>query len=88
MISGFPVGNELDNKNGNRAEQQDVYKAALVQEELEKEPGDEEYCTNHPHDEFLLMALGNCPNALFADRFVSHWYRHQGATGNKKAHWF
>jgi hypothetical protein len=87
VISGFPVGNELDNKNGNRAEQQDVDKAALVQEELENEPDDEEYCTNHMLNSFL-MALRNCPNALFADRFVSHWYRHQGATGNKKAHWF
>jgi len=54
VISGFPVGNELDNKNGNRAEQQDVDKAALVQEELENEPDDEEYCTNHPHVEFLF----------------------------------
>ena len=42
MKSGFPVGNELNNENGNRAEQQDVDKAALVQEELENEPDNEE----------------------------------------------
>ena len=53
MIPGFPIGNKLHDKNGNRAEQQDVDKPALVQEEFQDNPDDEEYCANCPHFEFL-----------------------------------
>jgi hypothetical protein len=52
MIPGFAIGNKLHNKNGNRAEQQDVDKPALVQEEFQDNPDDEEYCANCPHFEF------------------------------------
>ena len=52
MIPGFAIGNKLDNKNGNRAEQQDVDKPAFVQEEFEDNPDDEEYGANCPHFEF------------------------------------
>lgn len=41
MIAGFPIGNKLHHKNGNSAEQQDVDKPALVQEELEDNPDNE-----------------------------------------------
>ena len=53
MIPGFAIGNKLHDKNGNRAEQQDVDKPAFVQEEFQDNPDDEEYCANCPHFEFL-----------------------------------
>ncbi len=42
MIPSLAVGNKLHDKNRNRAKQQDVDKAALVQNELKDEPGYEE----------------------------------------------
>lgn len=41
MIPGFAIGNKLHNEDRNRAEQQDVDKPALVQEEFEDNPDDE-----------------------------------------------
>lgn len=41
LVPGFAIGNELHDKNGNRAEQQDVDKTALVQQEFEDNPDDE-----------------------------------------------
>ena len=41
MIAGFAIGNKLHDKNGNRAEQQDVDKPALVQKEFQDNPNDE-----------------------------------------------
>jgi hypothetical protein len=41
MITGLAVGKKLDNKNRNRAKQQDVNKPALVQEKFKDNPDDE-----------------------------------------------
>jgi hypothetical protein len=53
MISSLAIGNELHNKNRNRAKQPNVDKPAFVQEELKHDPDDEEYCANCPHFAFL-----------------------------------
>ena len=49
MITSLAVGNKLHDKNRNRAQQQDMDKAALVQKELKDKPKDEKYSANRPH---------------------------------------
>ena len=53
MITGLAVGKKLNNKNRNRAEQQDVDEPTLVQKKFKDNPNDEKYGTNCPHSKFL-----------------------------------
>ena len=86
MIPGFAIGNKLHDKNGNSAEQQDVDKAALVQEEFQDHPDNEEYCANCPHFEFPLIILRSRTHARATRTFVWEYRRDCRSAGNKKAH--
>jgi hypothetical protein len=49
VISRLAVGYELDNCNGNCAEQEDVNEAPFMQDKLQNEPNEQKYSTSRPH---------------------------------------
>jgi hypothetical protein len=49
VILGLAVGQQLNPKNGERADKENMNVPALMQKELKNEPDYEKYCTKNPH---------------------------------------
>ena len=78
-MARFTVGDELDNQDGNPAQQQHVDEAALVEDKFQNEPNDQQTRPGDPHFRSLPVRADGATKVL-----SRHKLQALNALGNSK----